>query len=422
MTRRIGSLLLVSCIVQPMFASGKESIDYIVAVLQVLAIVAVISAIVYGILKFIRELRNEKYREREKYKQSFEKLVAQLNSIKNPSAQLSASILLRRYFKDTPEDDKKELRKEAIDVISSLLRVQSTGVLQKTLADGLGFATDLSGCDLQKTNLQDVLLDNKKQDILMNKTDLFLADLSFANIEGIKGHGIIFYNAILFYARIKNCDFTDAIFRGADLNGVVFKNCILKGADFSEARNVPSFIKENLDNENKFKLSGMVSAKHDTRGKTIFFSMPGMLNKEDETITKNYKEFLEKNGYEVLYYKRDDYPRFGQLNRVKEAINRSTGMIAFGFKQIEISDGKYRPGTSDEKPWKGKWLSTPWNEIEVGIGLAVGMPILLVHDRIISEGIFENELSECFVARVLSTEDSRRLEYNRSFQEWYSKL
>ena len=422
MTQRIISLILVLSIVQPMFASEKESVDYIVAVLQVLAIVAVISAIVYGILKFIRELRNEKYREREKYKQSFEKLVAQLNSIKNPSAQLSASILLRRYFKDTPEDDKKELRKEAIDVISSLLRVQSTGILQKTLADGLGFASDLSGCDLQKTNLQDVLLDNKKQEILMNKTDLFLADLSYANIEGIKGHRIIFYDAILFYARIKNCDFTDANFRGADLNGVVFKNCILKGADFTDARNIPSFIKDNLDEENKFKLSGMINAKHDTKGKTIFFSMPGMLNKEDEVITKNYKEFLEKNGYEVVYYKRDDYPRFGQLNRVKEAINRSTGMIAFGFKQIEISDGKYRPGTSDEKPWKGKWLSTPWNEIEVGIGLAVGMPILLVHDPIISEGVFENELSECFVARVLSTEDSRRLEYNKSFQEWFSKL
>ena len=208
----------------------------------------------------------------------------------------------------------------------------------------------------------------------------------------------------------------------ASLNGVVFKDCILKGADFTGAKKIPSFIEENLDENEKFKLSGKISAKHDTRGKTIFFSMPGMLNKVDETITKNYKEFLEKNGFEVLYYQRDDYPRFGQLNRVKEAINSSTGMIAFGFKQIEISDGKYRPGTNEEKSWKGKWLSTPWNDIEVGIGLAVGMPILLVHDSIISEGVFENELSECFVARVESTEDSRRLEHNKSFQEWYSKL
>lgn len=421
MKRRIRALLLVLLVAQTVWANDDKSVDYVVAVLQVIAIVAIITSIVYGALKFFREVRRAKERERNYYKRSFEELVSQLNS-ENTSAQLSASILLRRYFKDTPEDDKKELRQEAIDVISSLLRVLPTGVLQKTLADGLGFATDLSGCDLQKTNLQDVLLDNKKQEILMNNTDLFLSDLSFANLEGIKGHGIIFYNAILFYARIRNCDFTNGNFRGADLNGIVFKNCILKGADFTNARNRPSFIEDNLDENGLFILNGMINAKHDTKDKTIFFSMPGLLNKEDEVITKNYKEFLEKNGYEVIYYKRDDYPRFGQLNRVKEAINQSTGMIAFGFKQIEISNGKYRPGTNDEKEWKNRWLSTPWNEIEVGIGLAVGMPILLVHDPIISDGVFDNGLSECFVARMLSTEDSRRLEYNKAFQEWFSKL
>ena len=422
MNRRIISLSIVFFIAQTIWAQDDKSVDYIVAVLQVIAIVAIITSIVYGTLKFFREVRRAKERERNNYKRSFEELVSQLNS-ENTSAQLSASILLRRYFKDTAEDDKKELRQEAIDVISSLLRVLPTGVLQKTLADGLGFATDLSGCDLQKTNLQDVLLDNKKQEIIMDNTDLFLSDLSFANLEGIKGHGIIFYNAILFYARIRNCDFTNGNFRGADLNGIVFKNCILKDADFTNAKNIPSFIKDNLDKDNgKFKLNGLISAKHDTKDKTIFFSMPGLLNKEDEVITKNYKEFLEKNGYEVIYYRRDEYPRFGQLNRVKEAINHSSGMIAFGFKQIYILDGEYRPQTNEKSPWKDKWLSTPWNEIEVGIGLAVGMPILLVHDPIISDGVFDNGLSECFVARILSTEDSRRLEYNKSFQEWFSKL
>ncbi len=63
---------------------------------------------------------------------------------------------------------------------------------------------------------------------------------------------------------------------------------------------VHRFILENLDAENKFILSGNITAKHDTKDKTIFFSMPSMLNKEDEVIIKNYKEFLEKNGYEVV--------------------------------------------------------------------------------------------------------------------------
>ena len=424
MKRRIYALILALPIAQSMLANNdKDKIyDYIILVLQIFAILTITSTIVYGVLKYFDDLRKKKERERNEYKKSFQELVSQLNNEDNQTAQLSASILLRRYFKDTTEDDKKELREEVIDVISALLRILPTGVLQKTLADGLGFATDLSGCDLQKTNLQDVLLDNKKQEITMNNTDLFMADLSLANLKGIKGHGIIFYNAILFYSRIRNCDFTNANFRGADLNGVMFKNCILKGADFTGARNLPLFIKTNLDKDGIFQLNGKIDAKHDTKDKKIFFSMPSMLNKEDEMITQNYKLFLEKNGYEVLYYTRDDYPRFGQLNRVKEAINHSSGMIAFGFKQIFISNGEYRPQTKDKSLWNEKWLSTPWNEIEVGMGLAVGIPILLVHDPIITDGVFDSSLSECFVARILSTEDSRRLEYNKSFHKWFSLL
>lgn len=385
------------------------------------AIFATISAIVYGGLKFFREIQKRKALERDNYKKSFDYLVSQLTS-ENVDVQLSSAILLRRYFRETVEDGEKDLHKETIDVISSLLKVKPTGVLQKTLADGLGYAIDLSKSDLQKTNLQDVLLDNKNQEILMNKTDLYLADLSFANLKGIKGHGIILYYAILSYARIRNCDFTNGNFQHADLTGVMFKDCILKGANFSDAINIPSVIKDQLDKNYIFKLSGKISANHETKDKTIFFSMPGVLAKEDEIITKNYKEFLEKNGYKVIYYKRDDYPHYGQLSQVKEAISRSVGMIAFGFKQIKISIGKYRPGTCEEEDWTNKWLSTPWNEIEVGMGLAIGMPILLVHDPIINDGVFDDSLSECFVARIPSTEDSRRLKFNGSFQNWFSKL
>lgn len=405
-----------------MLKSRVSDIENIRIALQVIALTLIVGTIVYNTLKFIRDTKEEKAKVREANQKSFELLVSQLTS-NNTASQLSAAILLRKYFNDTNKKDEQDgLRKETINVISSMLRILPTCVLQKTLADGLGFATDLSKCDLQKTNLQDVLLDNKSHEILMNGTDLYLADLSVANLEGIKGHGIILYNAILFCTHMRNCDFTNADMRGADLSGVVIKDCILKGANFTDARNIPFFIEENLDENKRFKLNGKISARHETKGKSVFFSMPGVMSKEDEIITKNYKEFMEKNGYDVIYYQRDEYPRFGQLNRVKEAINRSCGMIAFGFKQIEISDGKYRPGTKEVENWKNKWLSTPWNDIEVGIGLSVGMPILLVHDPFINEGVFDDGLSECFVGRILSTEDSRRLEYNKAFQLWYCKL
>ena len=388
--------------------------------LELIATLSVISAVVYGAIHFIHDLSIRKAKTKENFLKSFDTLVAQLTS-ENKTAQLSAAILLRRYFKNTRKKGQVDLKMETINVISSLLKTLPTSVFQKTLADGLAYAVDLTKSDLQKTNLQDVLLDNKDQQVIMDETDLFLADLSYANLEGIKGHGIIFYRSILFCARIKNCDFTNANFRGADLTGVSFKKCDLSGADFTDADNIPPSIKEVL-NDGKFPVACVLSAKHESKNKSIFFSMPGVMSKEDELMTKDFKQLLENKGYEVIYYKTDEYPRFGQYNRVRHDIMRSVGMIAFGLKQLNIHRASYRPGTYNEEEWVGKWLSTPWNEIEVGMGLMKGMPILLVHDPDVCNGVFDNNLSECFVSKISTTEDSRKLEQNKTFDEWLSKL
>ena len=388
--------------------------------LQLIAILGVISAVVYGAIHFIHDLSIRKAKAKEDFLKSFDTLVTQLTS-DNKTAQLSAAILLRRYFKDTNKRGQIDLKTETVNVISSLLKTLPSSVFQKTLADGLAYAVDLTKCDLQKANLQDVLLDNKYQQVIMDETDLFLADLSYANLEGIKGHGIIFYRSILFCASIKNCDFTNANFRGADLTGVSFKKCTLKGADFTDALNVPPAIAESLEN-GIFTADVEISAKHKSKDKTIFFSMPGVMSKEEELMTKDYKQILESQGYEVIYYKTDTYPRFGQFNRVRHDIMRSVGMIAFGLKQLNIHKASYRPNTQNEEEWDGKWLPTPWNEIEVGMGLMKGMPILLVHDPDISTGVFDGNLSECFVAKISTNEDNRKLEQNKAFDEWLSKL
>lgn len=389
-------------------------------VIKSAAAVIAIGGILYAIIKFIHELFTRRSRVKDDYLKSFDTLVAQLTS-DNKTAQLSAAILLRRYFKDTRKKKHVDLRIETINVISSLLKTLPTSVFQKTLADGLAYAVNLSKCDLQKTNLQDVLLDNKYKRVVMNETDLFLADLSYANLEGITGHGIILYRAVLLGARIKNCDFTNGDFRGADLTGVSFKDCILKKADFSGALNCPPSIEKELK-DGKFPKEGKISARHESNGKTVFFSMPGTMSKEDEIMTKDFKKLLEDKGFQVIYYTKDEYPRFGQFNRVSKDIKRSAGMVAFGLKQLNIQEAVYRPGTSDAKDWNGKWLSTPWNEIEVGMGVMAGLPILLASDPAIDSGVFDYELNECFVTRILTTADCRKLEQNKDFENWFSKL
>lgn len=375
-----------------------------------------------GMLKFLFEYLNIKSNNalREEYKESFDTFVSQLSSDAQ-SSQLSAAILLRRFFGKEVKKKSPELAIESINVISALLRTLPTSVYQKTLADGLAYAKDLSFADLIKTNLQDAYLGVKEGKIMMAKTDLFLSDLSYALLENINGHEAIFYRTILFCTQIKNCDFTKANFVGADLTGVNFKNVTLKDADFTGAINIPQAILDKLEN-GKYSDNKPVTAKHESKNKTIFFSMPGKMTKEDELITKDFKKHLEDEGYEVIYYIKDDYPKFGQFNKVRLSIMKSSAMIAFGLKQINVQNATYRPGTSIEEEWKDKWLSTPWSEIEVGMGIMKGMPILLVKDPSIDVGIFDKHLSECFVATISTQEDSRKLQLNKSFVNWMSKI
>ena len=380
----------------------------------------VVGGAVFGAIKFAFYYWNLDNERRDAQKAAFDKTVAQLSSDVKTS-QLSAAILLRRFLGTKVAKLYPYLEKETVNVISSLAKTLPTNVFQKTLVDGLAYASDLSKCDLQKSNLQDVLLNNKERQILMNMTDLFLADLSYANLEDIKGHDIILYRSILFCTRIKNCDFTNGDFRGADLTNVSFNNVTLTNANFSEAINIPPTIKEKLRN-GKYPEEEPVTAKHESKNNSIFFSMPGRMTKEDEIMTKDFKRILEQRGYDVIYYKSDEYPRFGQFNRVRAGIMRSCAMVAFGLKQINIEKASYRPGTEAATQWDGKWLSTPWSEIEVGMGLMKGMPILLVSDPDINNGVFDESLSECFVAKISTTDDCRKLEQNKAFEEWISKI
>ena len=397
----------------------------------------VFSAIAYGVIKAYNYLRNNKRKRYETEKESFEKLVGQLAS-DNKTSQLASAILLRKYFDEARMSQEKkngkkgyflDLKTETINLISSVLRVLPSGIFQKTLADGLAYAKDLSKRDLQKTNLQDAFLDNKNGRLTMNETDLYLADLSYANMTGVDARGIILYKANLFCTSINDCDFTDANFRYSDLAGISIRDCTLKGADFMGAHNLPKDIKDGLVEELKdgkkklvFNKEGKVSAEHEKNGKSIFFSMPGVMKKEEEILTKEYQKLLMGRGYDVIYYSPDKYPGFGQFEKVKADINNSAAMIVFGYKQVHVDKGICRQGTKDESIMDGKWFSTSWNDIEGGMGLMKGLPILLVYDFDINNGIFDNKLSECFVLRLSTGEDIRTIDNNPVFREWLSRF
>ena len=225
--------------------------------------------ILYVVTKVVRT----SHQRRQDTQRQFNMAVEQL-SRDNQTSQLSAAIILRRFF-DTPID-KDRFRKETIHEISAMLKIHPTGIYQKTLGDGLAYARNLNYADLQRTNLQDLYLGkkNEKDDklekqgiiptrddddswkITMDFTDMYGANLSYALVENVVGFGTVFNGAILNHTNIKNCTFRHADFKYADLTNVYFENVILEGSDFKGERDED--ILAEVDDEYKAELAALL--------------------------------------------------------------------------------------------------------------------------------------------------------------------
>lgn len=191
-------------------------------------------------------------RKQEEANNDFNRTVEHLSS-ENYAAQLSAAVLLRRYM-TLKIGNVYYLRTETVNVISAILRTLPTGVYQKTLADGLTYAEDISGADLQRTNLQVAYIGSKKNRLKINGADLYMSNLSYALVENVEAIGAVFGQAILFGTKFRDCDLTGANFEGADLTNVVFINVTLNNAKFSKATNIPPEIIPHLkENKRLFK-------------------------------------------------------------------------------------------------------------------------------------------------------------------------
>ena len=397
----------------------------------------------YVITKVVRT-GNQK---RQDTQEQFNRVVEQLSK-DNETAQLSAAIILRRFF--SAVIDKDRFRQETINVISSMLKIHPTGIYQKTLGDGLAYAGNLNYADLQRTNMQDLYLGkkNEKDDALEKKgktpkadkdnswkitmdfTDMYGANLSYALVENVIGFGTVFNSAILHHVNIKNSSFVKADFKYADLTNVYFENVKLEGSNFKGATGIPEEMTSHLelvdegtkDEAYIFKDSNAFTIdKTKKRGgghKIVFFSMPGTLTASEDALILFYQKILEGKGMDVKYYKRDHYPKDGQLTKVKQAISQSDAMIAFGFKQIEIEKGCLRPNSDKEERLDDAWLPTPWNGIEVGMGTMANLPILLVREDKIEIGVFDKVISEYKIKTLSSATPLGEIEKSEEFNKW----
>ena len=370
------------------------------------ALTAVVGTIL-GVLQYIRSRRDKLAAVR----QSFEAVVKSLASTVEVE-RISGAILLRRFY--DPKSDVgfggRKFWKDALNVSAAILRSQATGNFQKLLADGLAFAPNLEGADLQKTNLQFAYL-GARDGVRTNlkRADFYRADLTRASLKNADAEDAVFYQARLHGTVFTDANLRNANFFEADLSGARFKGADLTGAKFDGARNVPPDIAHLVP----------PSAQTEVR---VFVSKPGSMEYGQEERVRALLARLDAEGIRPLVLERMDYPQSGALAEVQRLMSGCAGAVIFGFKQLEVHKGTWRPRTSEEKAVESIYFSTPWNEIEAGMAVMRDLPLLVVSQKDVTGGIFDASMAEPRVRRLVVEDDWTSTNSSRLLADWYADV
>ena len=80
------------------------------------------------------------------------------------------------------------------------------------------------------------------------------------------------------------------------------------------------------------------------------------------------------------------------MDEVIDLLYKCEGAIILGYPQIQITSGYVK-----ETEISSLSLSTEWNHIEAGLAYALGLPVLVIHDKSIQRGIFDRGVLNSFL-------------------------
>jgi uncharacterized protein YjbI with pentapeptide repeats len=245
-------------------------------VLNGVAVVGGILTALLGILKYFNY--RSKSDVRAAVGTSFRETVDRIAS-DNYTVRMTGAVLLRRFFDEKTEQGAAGTPyvQEAVHVIAGLLRAEKSHSIRKALADGLHYANDLRGADLQNCHLEDAYIGTKagegitaqssprerlkqlfgwrnandarpmKRRMDLSGADLFESDCTRASFRDVIAVKTVFYRATLKGTVLVGADCQYADFREADLSGCKLAGAKIGYARFAGAQGVPGEVAELLD-------------------------------------------------------------------------------------------------------------------------------------------------------------------------------
>jgi hypothetical protein len=154
--------------------------------------------------------------------------------------------------------------------------------------------------------------------------------------------------------------------------------------------------------------------------KDIFLSRPNWVSPIYSKGLDNFINLLKSHELNPRTIGTTDFPCKSPIDEVIELLKKCEGAIILGYPQIQVFSGTIK----DNEIGVPISLATEWNHIEAGLAYAMELPILVIHDLIITRGIFDRGVLNSFLYQKDFKDESWGISQDiiGALKQWNSKL
>jgi len=137
---------------------------------------------------------------------------------------------------------------------------------------------------------------------------------------------------------------------------------------------------------------------------TVFAGAPAVLSERQRAELDRWLTAFRALGLDVVRLDRESYTA-DPWAALTMLLQRVDAVVLFGFAQLCVRDGTWRPDTPEATPAATRW-TTPWLQIEAGMAVAGGRPVLVLAEPGVAEGAFHSDVDAGPVSAVSMDRDT----------------
>lgn len=131
---------------------------------------------------------------------------------------------------------------------------------------------------------------------------------------------------------------------------------------------------------------------------SIFLSYPQPYNNEQQVFIDELTKHLNNRDLEPRTLGVTDYDPDVPLRAIRRLMLESNGIITIAFRRTLVDRGNSRPGTPKAYSLDGKWLTSPYSQIEPAMAFQIGLPTLILREHgVIPEGLLEKGVTGLYM-------------------------